>query len=112
MAGGCGRAGLGPRPRRSWVCAAAAGVRGRVRGRVAGFSGAGPIGQLNIGIMAGIYDPRTAVMITAIMGLAVMLVATVAFPILRRADSMRIDSRLRAMNSADLRRMAESPGGD
>lgn len=80
-------------------------------GTVAVFIGAGPIGQINIGIMAGLYDPRTAVMVTAIMGLTALLAAAVSFPILRRADSMRIDSRLRAMNSADLRRMAESTGG-
>jgi hypothetical protein len=41
-----------------------------------------------------------------------VLVSALAFPILRRPDSMRIDSRLRAMNNADLRRMTESPGGD
>jgi hypothetical protein len=34
------------------------------------------------------------------------------FPILRKPDSMRIDSRLRAQNSADLRRMVKNPGGD
>ncbi|MCH7907538.1 MAG: MFS transporter [Chloroflexi bacterium] len=112
FAGGFGMSAFGTMQSTIMVSAASPEMRGRVMGTVAVFIGAGPIGQLNIGIMAGIYDPRTAVMITAIMGLAVMLVATVAFPILRRADSMRIDSRLRAMNSADLRRMAESPGGD
>ena len=70
------------------------------------------MGQINVGIMAGLLDPQTAVMITGLMGLTVMLAAALRYPILRRADSMRIDSRLRAMNSADLRRMAESPGGD
>jgi hypothetical protein len=44
--------------------------------------------------------------------LATVLSSAFMFPILRKPDSMRIDSRLRALNSADLRRMAESPGGD
>ncbi len=94
------------------VSAASPEMRARVMGTVAVFIGAGPIGQLNIGMMAGIYDSQTAIMITGIMGMTAVLASAVAFPILRRPDSMRIDSRLRAMNSADLRRMGESQDGD
>ena len=111
FAGGLGMSAFGTMQSTIMVSAASPEMRGRVMGTVAVFIGAGPIGQINIGIMAGLYDPRTAVMVTAIMGLTAILAAAASFPILRRADSMRIDSRLRAMNSADLRRMAESTGG-
>lgn len=111
FAGGFGMSAFGTMQSTIMVSAASPEMRGRVMGTVAVFIGSGPIGQINVGIMAGLYSPQTAIMVTAIMGLTVMLAAAASFPILRRADSMRIDSRLRAMNSADLRRMAESPGG-
>ncbi|MDP6822107.1 MAG: MFS transporter [Dehalococcoidia bacterium] len=112
FAGGFGMSAFGTMQSTIMASAASPEMRGRVMGAVAVFIGAGPVGQINVGIMAGMLDPQTAVMITGLMGVTVMLAATLRFPILRRADSMRIDSRLRAMNSADLRRMAESPGGD
>ena len=111
FAGGFGMSAFGTMQSTIMASAASPEMRGRVMGTVAVFIGAGPVGQINVGIMAGLLDPQTAVMITGLMGLTVVLAASLRFPILRRADSMRIDSRLRAMNSADLRRMAESPGG-
>ncbi|MBT4074878.1 MAG: hypothetical protein HOE75_14480, partial [Chloroflexi bacterium] len=71
-----------------------------------------PVGQLNIGIMAGIYDPQTAVLVTSLLGLTTVVGSALVFPILRKPDSMRIDSRLRALNSADLRRVPDAPGAD
>jgi len=110
--GGFGMSAFGTMQSTIMVSAASPEMRARVMGTVAVFIGAGPIGQLNIGMMAGIYDSQTAIMITGIMGMTAVLASAVAFPILRRPDSMRIDSRLRAMNSADLRRMGESQDGD
>lgn len=93
--GGFGMASFGTMQSTIMVSAASPEMRGRVMGTVAVFIGAGPIGQLNIGVLAGVFDPRTAVLTTAVLGLITMTVAIVAFPILRRADSLRIDERLR-----------------
>ncbi len=112
FAGGFGASAFGTMQSTIMVSAASPEMRGRVMGTVAVFIGTGPVGQINVGIMAGMYSPQTAVMITGLVGLTVVLVSALAFPILRRPDSMRIDSRLRAMNNADLRRMTENPGGD
>ncbi|MDA1256876.1 MAG: MFS transporter [Chloroflexi bacterium] len=112
--GGFGMSAFGTMQSTIMVSAASPEMRGRVMGTVAVFIGAGPLGQLNIGIMAGIYDPRTAVLITSIMGLAVMFVAALSFPILRRADSMRIDNRMRTrhdLRTVDPPGALRNPGG-
>jgi MFS family permease len=110
--GGFGMSAFGTMQSTIMASAASPEMRGRVMGTVAVFIGAGPIGQINVGLIAKTYDSQTAILVTSILGLATVLSSAFMFPILRKPDSMRIDSRLRALNSADLRRMAESPGGD
>ncbi len=110
--GGFGASAFGTMQSTIMASAASPEMRGRVMGTLAVFIGTGPIGQINVGIMAGIYDPQTAVLVTSLLGLATVLPAALIFPILRKPGSMRIDSRLRAMNSADLRRVVESRSGN
>lgn len=110
--GGFGMSAFGTMQSTIMASAASPEMRGRVMGTVAVFIGTGPVGQINVGIMAGMYDPQTAILVTSLLGGATVVASAFAFPILRKPDSMRIDSRLRAANSADLRRVAESPGGD
>jgi MFS family permease len=110
--GGFGMSAFGTMQSTIMASAASPEMRGRVMGTVAVFIGAGPVGQLNIGIMAGIYDPQTAVLVTSLLGLTTVVGSALVFPILRKPDSMRIDSRLRALNSADLRRVPDAPGAD
>ena len=89
--GGIGLAALAAMQSTIMIYAASPEMRARAMGSVAMFIGIGPVGQLNIGALAGIFDPRTAILLTGTAGLVTLLAAMVVFPILRSPDSMVSD---------------------
>lgn len=89
--GGIGMAAFAAMQSTIMIYAASPEMRARVMGSVAMFIGIGPVGQLNIGALAGIFDPRTAILLTGTAGLVTLLAAMVVFPILRSPDSMVSD---------------------
>jgi MFS family permease len=78
-------------------------MRARVMGSVAMFIGLGPIGQINIGLLADLIDPRTAILITGGIGLFTVMVAGIMIPILRSSRAMELDREQRLAQAADLR---------
>ncbi len=72
-------------------------------GSVAMFIGLGPIGQINIGLLADLIDPRTAILITGGIGLFTVMVAGIMIPILRSSRAMELDREQRLAQAADLR---------
>lgn len=94
--GGFGMAAFATMQSAIMIYASSPEMRARVMGSVAMFIGIGPIGQLNIGALADLIDPRTAILLTGTVGLVTLLAAAVVFPILRSPDSMasgRADDR-------------------
>ena len=85
-------------------------------GSVAMFIGLGPIGQINIGLLADLIDPRTAILITGGIGLFTVLAAGIFLPILRSGRAMEQDRERRLAQAADLREIdireepSETPG--
>jgi len=72
-------------------------------GSVAMFIGLGPIGQINIGLLADLIDPRTAILITGGIGLFTVMVAGIMIPNLRSSRAMELDREQRLAQAADLR---------
>lgn len=94
--GGFGMASFAAMQSAIMIYAASPAMRARVMGSVAMFIGLGPIGQLNIGVLASLLDPRTAIFLTGTAGLVTLLAAAVVFPILRSPDPMETDRAQRA----------------
>ena len=94
--GGFGMASFAAMQSAIMIYAASPAMRARVMGSVAMFIGLGPIGQLNIGVLASLLDPRTAIFLTGTAGLVTLLAAAVVFPILRSRDPMETDRAQRA----------------
>ena len=90
------------------IYAASPAMRARVMGSVAMFIGLGPIGQINIGLLADLIDPRTAILITGGIGLFTVMVAGIMTPILRSSRAMELDREQRLAEAADLREVDAS----
>ncbi|MDA1258102.1 MAG: MFS transporter [Chloroflexi bacterium] len=101
--GGMGLASFAAMQSAIMIYAASPAMRARVMGSIAMFIGIGPIGQLNIGALANLLDPRTAILITGGVGLFTLLVAAVVFPILRSGQAMEFDRKQRVAKAEDLR---------
>jgi len=101
--GGFGMASFAAMQSAIMIYAASPAMRARVMGSVAMFIGLGPIGQINIGLLADLIDPRTAILITGGIGLFTVMVAGVMIPILRSSRAMELDREQRLAQSADLR---------
>jgi MFS family permease len=106
--GGFGMASFAAMQSAIMIYAAAPAMRARVMGSIAMFIGLGPIGQINIGLLADLIDPRTAILITGGIGMFTMLVAAVVFPILRSSRAMEFDREQRLAQAADLRAASET----
>jgi len=63
-------------------------MRSRMLGLLSAGIGVGPIGILNIGLMASMFGASSAVMIVSIEGLIALGVATLVWPMLRRGDEV------------------------
>lgn len=63
-------------------------MRSRMLGLVAVGIGIGPIGILNIGLMATLFGPSRAVMIVSIEGIVALAFAAVVWPMLRRGENV------------------------
>ena len=63
-------------------------MRSRMLGLVAVGIGIGPIGILNIGLMATLFGPSRAVMIVSIEGIVALACAAVVWPMLRRGENV------------------------
>jgi len=63
-------------------------MRSRMLGLVAVGIGIGPIGILNIGLMATLFGPSRAVMIVSIEGIVALAFAAVVWPMLRRCENV------------------------
>jgi len=63
-------------------------MRSRMLGLLAVGIGIGPIGILNIGLMATLFGASRAVMIVSIEGLVALAIAAVIWPMLRRAEDV------------------------
>ncbi|MDP7160045.1 MAG: MFS transporter [Dehalococcoidia bacterium] len=106
--GGFGMASFAAMQSAIMIYAASPAMRARVMGSVAMFIGLGPIGQINIGLLADLIDPRTAILITGGTGLFTLLLAAVAFPILRSGRAMELDRVQRLAQAEDLRAIDDS----
>jgi len=104
--GGFGMASFAAMQSAIMIYAASPAMRARVMGSVAMFIGLGPIGQINIGVLADLIDPRTAILITGGIGLFTLLVSAAVFPILRSSRAMVLDREQRLTQAADLRESA------
>ncbi|MDP6821777.1 MAG: MFS transporter [Dehalococcoidia bacterium] len=105
--GGFGMASFAAMQSAIMIYAASPSMRARVMGSVAMFIGLGPIGQIIIGVLADLIDPRTAILITAGIGLFTVLASAVVFPILRSSRAMELDREhrlARARESQDASR--------
>ena len=101
--GGFGMASFAAMQSAIMIYVASPAMRARVMGSVAMFIGLGPIGQINIGLLADFIDPRTAILITGGIGLFTVMVAGVMTPILRSSRAMEQDREQRFAQAADLR---------
>ncbi len=101
--GGFGMASFAAMQSAIMIYAASPVMRARVMGSVAMFIGLGPIGQINIGLLADLIDPRTAILITGGIGLFTVMVAGIMIPILRSSRAMELDREQRLAQAADLR---------
>jgi len=63
-------------------------MRSRMLGLLAVGIGIGPIGILNIGLMATLFGPSRAVMIVSIEGIVALAFAAVVWPMLRRGEDI------------------------
>jgi len=63
-------------------------MRSRMLGLVAAGIGIGPLGILNIGLMARLFGASSAVTIASIEGLLALVVATLIWPMLRRGEEV------------------------
>ena len=84
--GGFGMAAFGTLQTIILISTCPAEVRGRVLGVLAVAIGAGPIGALQIGLVAGFLGAPMAVMITAIAGIASIAVSVVLYPAFLRVQ--------------------------
>jgi MFS family permease len=101
--GGFGMASFAAMQSAIMIYAASPAMRARVMGSVAMFIGLGPIGQINIGLLADLIDPRTAILITGGIGLFTVMVAGIMIPNLRSSRAMELDREQRLAQAADLR---------
>jgi len=101
--GGFGMASFAAMQSAIMIYVASPAMRARVMGSVAMFIGLGPIGQINIGLLADFIDPRTAILITGGIGLFTVMVAGIMTPILRSSRAMEQDREQRVAQAADLR---------
>ena len=101
--GGFGMAAFAAMQSAIMIYAASPAMRARVMGSVAMFIGLGPIGQINIGLLADLIDPRTAILITGGIGLFTVIVAGIMIPTLRSSRAMEQDREQRLSQAADLR---------
>jgi MFS family permease len=101
--GGFGMASFAAMQSAIMIYVASPAMRARVMGSVAMFIGLGPIGQINIGLLADFIDPRTAILITGGIGLFTVMVAGIMTPILRSSRAMEQDREQRFAQAADLR---------
>jgi MFS family permease len=101
--GGFGMASFAAMQSAIMIYAASPAMRARVMGSVAMFIGLGPIGQINIGLLADLIDPRTAILITGGIGLFTVMIAGIMSPILRSSREMELDREQRLAKAADLR---------
>jgi predicted MFS family arabinose efflux permease len=63
-------------------------MRSRMLGLLAVGIGIGPLGILNIGLMARLFDAQNAVLIVSIEGLIALFVAAMIWPSLRRGEDI------------------------
>ena len=90
--GGIGMSGFAAMQSAIVIYTASPQMRGRVLGSVAVFIGLGPLGQLGIGILASIFNPATAVLITAITGIICMFIAFVIYPVMSKPNALEQDT--------------------
>lgn len=100
--GGFGMASFAAMQSAIMIYAASPAMRARVMGSVAMFIGLGPMGQLIIGQLAEILDPRTAILIIGGIGLFTVLTAAVVFPILRNGRATEVDREQRRARAREL----------
>jgi predicted MFS family arabinose efflux permease len=101
--GGFGMAAFAAMQSAIMIYTASPAMRARVMGSVAMVIGLGPIGQINIGLLADLIDPRTAILITGGIGLFTVMVAGIMIPILRSSRAMELDREQRLAQANDLR---------
>ena len=108
--GGFGMASFAAMQSAIMIYAASPAMRARVMGSVAMFIGLGPMGQLLIGHLAEILDPRTAILIIGVIGFVSVAASAVAFPILRNGQATEIDREQRRANAQKLEGNAKMDG--
>ncbi|MBI4305523.1 MAG: MFS transporter [Chloroflexi bacterium] len=84
FAGGFGMAAFGSMQSTLMLTSTAPEMRGRIMGVLVVCIGAGPIGSLHVGLLAGLFGAPFALIVIALEGLAALTLATALWPELRR----------------------------